>query len=753
MPHSSPARAFSPPSCVRRTTTTTTTTATATATTTKKRRADRLPASPDLSPTAVDPSLAGPAARYPSPPMSRSPPLPEPLQSSLDDGRDAPSTTRRPSTLAAGGPASAPETPHAAAASSLPPPPPHEWTTAHPTPASSPYFDSAVGPFPPPVGSGSAHSPSGYLTGPVSSSRASALRSRVPSGAVRAPRRTKAHVASAAWSGFRGTPWAVATTTVERSIAACVAPDRLQPSWRAGMSSMPRRSLGVGCPRIRPVGERKAAEAKRRPPPLITDHSTALMAGPGNGVEAEAGGDVPSCEPSLRKSSCRDVPHKPRGRPRIRAPGEPRHSAAAGEHGPRRPIRPVADSPRPSPTLGPSLGPAASLAGTYRELRPHAEEARSSLGRVPDVGSPRSSFQGSAPFGATTGYSHPTPGPPPVRGLAIALLKMDLSFVKANALFCDALGIGARVTEGGNLRSIVAEHEWANVEQVERAMQQELTERDPAFLPPIFGSPEAESIQQIRDVEIDELTQGAVPRVEHLTFRLPDGRPWTTRVQFRLGKKSVYFVAMMIALDGPSIQDLIESPFAPPRPAAYQPGSAPSPTFRPLAPHSASRSPSWRGHATPGPFMPSTSSSTTSPRPRPSFQPTPFAGTRRSDTVSPGHRPMIGGPLPSSPAPTEPRQLFTTTTAAAAASSSLFSPRRRSEPQLLLRDPHPAYDAPDLQLPPIRSPRQRPWPGPEEAESATARPAKREAGEAEADPNGARPRKKRQGVSVEEIVE
>ena len=347
------------------------------------------------------------------------------------------------------------------------------------------------------------------------------------------------------------------------------------------------------------------------------------------------------------------------------------------------------------------------------ELSPSAPGPR----RYLDLRAPGAALGAPAPIETAPGYAHPGSGARPPRDMAIAYMNMDLVVESATDPFCYALRAYQAYFEGRNIRDRLARCGWSKMDQLRISLGQELATRDPAYLPPIYGDTLAERLQRIQENSLSELTQGSRERLEDLTFVLPDGQHQTVRVRFQLAKLSVYFVVMVLLLEGSPRRLLPESPLPP----------SPHPAYAGPHAYSSYRDPQ-RPVLSPGGFG---EGQISPPYFVPSFRAAGPMG-RRSDPRS-------------TPAPAP---------ASARSSAEQFGPRTPVSEQhhSSVPGPSPTSDYPrELQLPPIRSPAQA-------APAPASRPSRKRAAEDddgdERERSGADgSRQKRQRVSVEEILE
>lgn len=403
-------------------------------------------------------------------------------------------------------------------------------------------------------------------------------------------------------------------------------------------------------------------------------------------------------------------------------------------------MRPPIVSPRSTQTsIPPPLIPT-----SYRPLRPFAGELI-----APPRGFPAADPTGVAALASTSfessGTYRPRGGTQPARGLAWALLRTNFVLVKTSPLFRQALGLSGAGMTDTRLTEMLVEHDWNKIERLERIMQEERTFRDPAYLPPIYAGNEAENIQQVGEDELVELTHGSREREEELTFRRPDEQLRTISAQFKLAKKSIYFVVMTLNPEGPLVQSLPE-----PLSLAYQQGQ-PS---RPAVPFSSYGLPmppsSYGGPSRPGP-PPSRYSDSGSP-PYPLSDPSHFAA-RTPDLHSPRLTRQAFGTFAEEPHPPRDAGSLAVALSWEPRTASSAPSRRASAPHTQHR-PQVGEYRPDLQLAPLRA---RPEPAAQESpslgvsgtgETRRRRQDDEEESEQESGRQGKRPR-----MSVKEMLE
>lgn len=390
-----------------------------------------------------------------------------------------------------------------------------------------------------------------------------------------------------------------------------------------------------------------------------------------------------------------DVEHKKRGRPRIR-PHETRQDVArASGRGQRPLIGPGAFTARPGPAVAPPFT-GRPLASRGLELAPSRAVPPGLFesvtpGPLPTV--PR-------PIEASTGFVPPPASSSAVHEPALAYLQMDLMLAKATEPFCYSLRANHAYFEGRPILDRVARSDWNKIQRLKSALQEEQEVRDPVYLPPIFGGTLAEDLLHVQDINLADLTQGSREHMEDLTFVLPDGQLKPMRTRFQLARMSVYFVIMLLMPEGSPRQPFSE--FATPSQQPNFPGRPGAPLYG---------EPSRPGLSPGGLGEPAISS--------PYYMARPPGPVGRRPDQPPGPAEALGPHTPG------------------------LEAQRPGPP------PTSEYPA-ELQLAPIRSPAQ---PSPGDARPVPKRPAPEGEGEEREEAEQGGRGRKRQRVSVEEILE
>jgi hypothetical protein len=128
-----------------------------------------------------------------------------------------------------------------------------------------------------------------------------------------------------------------------------------------------------------------------------------------------------------------------------------------------------------------------------------------------------------------------------------AYLTMEMQVSRASRTFCEATG-NTSVT-GRKLLEIVSLNDRDKVYRLQRLLEEEQQEREPNYLPPIYGKTEEERVIQSIGFGLEDLAQFHTDRRELLTFQGPDGQQRPCHVRLGLAKReSTYFVVLVIPL-------------------------------------------------------------------------------------------------------------------------------------------------------------------------------------------------------------
>lgn len=160
-----------------------------------------------------------------------------------------------------------------------------------------------------------------------------------------------------------------------------------------------------------------------------------------------------------------------------------------------------------------------------------------------------------------------------VRGahdLPLAYLNMDLQISIASRSFSDLLGLPS--LGGRKLLEIVASTDRDKVYRLQRVFEDERQEREPNYLPPIYGKAEEDRIIQSipLNLNLDEGLPFRTERQELLSFQEPSGQLRSYQVRFGLAKReSTYYVVLILVIPAPpTASQEMYSPYHP-REASY----------------------------------------------------------------------------------------------------------------------------------------------------------------------------------------
>jgi len=324
------------------------------------------------------------------------------------------------------------------------------------------------------------------------------------------------------------------------------------------------------------------------------------------------------------------VQHKKRGRPRLRDEREQRYEglgqafAPQPEHLLRRPMSmyPTSHSPLHQSEI-------LNRSGPYRVLK--SQSSTSVVPRYLEHASPADAniYAGQAPPNPRVGRPQDVP---------LAYLNMDLQFSNASRSFSELLSMPS--LGGRKLLDIVASTDRDKVYRLQRVFEDERQEREPNYLPPIYGKTEEDRVIQSIPLDLDEGVPFRTERQELLTFQEPSGQQRSYQVRLGLAKReSTYYVVLILAIQAPpaTSQEMYQMSSSPyhPRETSYgfrtpQQSFAPPPPISPYSQYSTHYAET-RGHdpqmAFRQPPLPSNSSCTPGPAPSiPSYvQPFPRA--------------------------------------------------------------------------------------------------------------------------------
>lgn len=232
------------------------------------------------------------------------------------------------------------------------------------------------------------------------------------------------------------------------------------------------------------------------------------------------------------QSSCIDVEHKKRGRPRLR---DERDQRVEGSHLEHHHSSAPMEPPFVSPVLS-SPGRGHQRVGSYRELRSqpgiyhHAHQMGVPMSQSYDLGS----FRPSAP------NLDVSPIPP------IAVLNIDLVIARANNAFHEAIAPGVNL-RGRPLLDLVSPSHATEIQGLQSQLRAERDTKDPTYLPPIHGSAhDLDAITSIDDKDLPAATQDHIDRKLYWTFRTSSGQQRNFHFSVKLARTTFFFVVLML---------------------------------------------------------------------------------------------------------------------------------------------------------------------------------------------------------------
>ncbi|KAL1644680.1 hypothetical protein SLS58_004141 [Diplodia intermedia] len=88
----------------------------------------------------------------------------------------------------------------------------------------------------------------------------------------------------------------------------------------------------------------------------------------------------------------------------------------------------------------------------------------------------------------------------------MALLNLDLHIIKTNQAF--NVLFGRSDLSGRALSELVETHHAETVYRLRSELREERDQREPSYMPPIFGPREQEAVQGIEEEDLDRISQG-----------------------------------------------------------------------------------------------------------------------------------------------------------------------------------------------------------------------------------------------------
>ncbi|RPA89772.1 hypothetical protein L873DRAFT_1639656, partial [Choiromyces venosus 120613-1] len=243
----------------------------------------------------------------------------------------------------------------------------------------------------------------------------------------------------------------------------------------------------------------------------------------------------PRCVGLGKQDTCKDVQHKKRGRPRLR--DERTHSFEVGQMGALQAHRPENVSPLSSPTTR------SFRTGPHRVLKSqptdsHRYNRRPSLTPREETLGQSGSYFDDRPLPRSRGLNLPSLVPN-----ATAYLTTELVVAKSSESVRELLGYSEHeLNRVRSLYDIVLSSDRDKLYRLSRRIQDEVTEREPNYRPPVSPDSLYSAIQSVNQADIPSAIHGSKDIQENLHLRRPDGHFLRTRIQINLAKTSVFFV-------------------------------------------------------------------------------------------------------------------------------------------------------------------------------------------------------------------
>lgn len=237
----------------------------------------------------------------------------------------------------------------------------------------------------------------------------------------------------------------------------------------------------------------------------------------------------PRCVTGGKEDSCTDVPHKKRGRPRLRDDRDNRFSSNMYTRGPELLRRPISIYPG-----GDGHGLHSSQLNSYRVLKSQAGPSQPVNARFLNHASaadaniyPSQAQQRIAQEDGTYAY-----------------LNMDFQIIKATQSFCDSIGFPSVITR--KLVDMVDERD--KIEQLKQVFEAQRQKRaQPQYRQPIHNKLDEDRAIQSIGFSNEELRRIQMDRHGTLTFHAMNGEPRPFDVKLGLGKKdAIFFVTIRL---------------------------------------------------------------------------------------------------------------------------------------------------------------------------------------------------------------
>jgi hypothetical protein len=170
------------------------------------------------------------------------------------------------------------------------------------------------------------------------------------------------------------------------------------------------------------------------------------------------------------------------------------------------------------------------------------------------------------------GQAPPNPRVGGAADVPLVYMNMDLQISNATRSFSDFTGVPS--LGGRKLMDIVSPTDRDKVYRLQRVFEEERGEREPNYLPPIYGKPEEDRVIQSFGLNLDDILPFRNERQELFTFLEPSGQQRNYQVRLGLAKKeSTYFVALILVIPPTPItsQEMYQMSSSPyhPREAGY----------------------------------------------------------------------------------------------------------------------------------------------------------------------------------------
>lgn len=235
------------------------------------------------------------------------------------------------------------------------------------------------------------------------------------------------------------------------------------------------------------------------------------------------------CVNGGKEDLCTDVPHKKRGRPRLRDDRENRFDSNLYTRGPELLRRPISIYPG-----GDGHGLHSSQLNSYRVLKSQAGPSQPVNARFLNHAS------------ASDANIYPSPAQQRIvqQDGPYAYLNMDFQIIKATQSFCDSIGFPSVIAR--KLVSMVDERD--KIEQIKQILEAQRQRREqPQYMRPIHGRQDEDRAIQSVGFSNDELRQIQMDSHGTLTFHAMNGEPRPFDVKLGLGKKdAIFFVTIRL---------------------------------------------------------------------------------------------------------------------------------------------------------------------------------------------------------------